>query len=165
MPEARRSMDGRRMTGPEPWMASTDDAMEAQPCRQRISSIEGVQVYLPNDSPISKRRSGASSVDGAQRHRAETDGAAQATESGARDASARPKQLSLNHDCTCQRLTVPAAMAVASSGLELPSDSPIQRQLKERVGLDGDEAATAIRPRPWMAGRIMAEPWTLFRGR
>ena len=23
-------MDGRRMTGPEPWMASTDDAMEAE---------------------------------------------------------------------------------------------------------------------------------------
>ena len=26
-------MDGRRMTGPEPWMASSDDAMEAQPLR------------------------------------------------------------------------------------------------------------------------------------
>jgi len=79
-PKARRSMDGRRMTGPEPWMASTDDAMEAKPCCQRFSSIEASQASAPKDSPRSKRRSGASSVDGAQRHRAVADGAAQAME-------------------------------------------------------------------------------------
>ena len=37
-------MDGRRMTGPEPWMASTDDAMEAQPCCRCVYSIEGVSL-------------------------------------------------------------------------------------------------------------------------
>jgi hypothetical protein len=64
-------------------MASTDDAMEVEPCCQRFRSIEGIQISAPKDSPRSKRRSGASSVDGAQRHRAVTDGAAEATESGA----------------------------------------------------------------------------------
>jgi hypothetical protein len=51
-------------------------------------------------------------------------------------------------------------MAGASSGVEVPSDSPIQRQLKERVQLGDDEAATAIRPRPWTAGLIKTQ-WGL----
>jgi hypothetical protein len=55
MPKARRSMDGRRMTGPEPWMASTDDAMEADPRCGGLVVNESAQANSPNGSPISKR--------------------------------------------------------------------------------------------------------------
>ena len=79
-------------------MASTDDAMEAQPCYQRFRFNESVQASEPKDSPISKRRSGASSVDGAQRHRAVTDGAVEATESGAHHVAARQTRLGMNRD-------------------------------------------------------------------
>lgn len=55
------------------------------------------------------------------------DGAAEATESGARAVAARPKQLDLNHESAFQCRTIPAAMGGVSSGLELPSDSPNQK--------------------------------------
>lgn len=50
-------------------MASTDDAMEAQPCCRGLSVNESVQASEPRDSLRSKRRSGASSIDGPQQHR------------------------------------------------------------------------------------------------
>ena len=73
-------------------MASTDDAMEVEPRCRGFRSIEVIQVGAPKDSPRSKRRSVASSVDGAQRHRAVTDGAAEATESGAHHVATPSKR-------------------------------------------------------------------------
>ena len=94
-PEARRSMDGRRMTGPEPRMASNDDAMEAAAqCGSRNAECRMNHTRMFQH----QKNSGASSIDGAQRHRAVTDGAAQATESGAHHVAERSKQLGPNHD-------------------------------------------------------------------
>ena len=45
---------------------------------------------------------------------------------------------------TFQRLTIPAAMAVASSGVGSGKDSPVQRQLKKKLQLGRVEPATAV---------------------
>jgi len=68
-------------------------------------------------------------------HRAVTKGAAEATESGAHHDAAQPKQSRLEPDSMFQRLTVPAAMAVASSGACSGKDSPTQWQLKKKGSL------------------------------
>ena len=54
-------MDGRRMTGPEPRMASTDDAMEAQPLRgvfRLKCSAFKCSVFRSARQTILKNRSG-----------------------------------------------------------------------------------------------------------
>jgi hypothetical protein len=49
---------------------------------------------------------------------------------------------------------VPAAMAGASSGVGRGESFSNSKAAKMKKQLGGDEAATAIRPRPWTAGVI-----------
>lgn len=77
---------------------------------------------------------------------------------GAPNANARPKRFNASHVKAFQRLTVPAAMAGASSGLAAASGSPIQTQLKEKTRLVGVEPATAVVRGHGCPVTFMAEP-------
>lgn len=83
-------------------------------------------------------------------------------ESGAHHDAARLRQFRFESDSSLQQFPVPAAMAVASSGVGGGKDSPIQWQLKEKKAAWRRRSRDRRRPRPWTAGCNMAEPYTLI---